>query len=386
VVSAAGVALAVAIAHGANDAYIGFLNPLLPRIMSRLGLSIALAATLAMTLSLASSLVQPIMGYLADRYDRRLFVVLGPVLTGVCMSMIGLAPSFAVLMLLLALGGLGSAAFHPPGASMAARVSEGRGSGMRLSFFSFGGAVGYAAGPLIAVGLVASQGLEQLWLAMIPILVLAPAVFLIVPAERVSKAEAEPPSIRRVLTLLRGPLGLIFAISALGAFTQRVFLTMQPISVSLVGGSEAMGALTLSIYLGGQAVGSLVGGILSDRVNRRRLLVAICSLSFPAHVAAIALAPGSPLALTSAAVAGLLNMALLPPLVVIAQEVVPAGAALISGVVMGLAWAVASVITLGTGVIGDAFGPRTAALVSVPAMLVAAILGSRLRIQRIPHR
>lgn len=378
--SAAGAALAVALLHGVNDAYAAFLHPLLPRIMGKLGLSIALAATLAMTLSLAASLVQPVMGYLADRYGRRAFVVLGPLLSGVCLSMIGLAPSFAILVMLLALGGLGSAAFHPPGASMAARVTEGAGSGVRLSYFSFGGAAGYAAGPLIAVGLVSALGLERLWLAMIPIVVLAPVAWYKLPAEQSRRAAEPPPSMRVVLALLSGPLGLVFGVSAIAAFTQRVFLTMEPIAVSAAGGSEALGALTLSVYLAGQAVGSLVGGFLTDRVDRRIVLVALSVFSFPAHVAALALPAGSPLALASAALAGLLNMALLPPVIVIAQELVPAGAALTSGVVMGLAWALGSVGVLGTGVLGDVVGPRTAALVSVPVMLLAAVLGANRRL------
>ena len=82
-------------------------------------------------------------------------------------------------------------------------------------------------------------------------------------------------------------------------------------------------------------------------------------------------------ALAAAAVAGLLNMALLPPIVVIAQEIVPEGAALMSGVVMGLAWAAGSVLVLGTGAVGDAFGPRTAALASTPVMLIAAALAAQ---------
>lgn len=151
---ATALATLVALAHGVNDAYAAFLPPLLPRIMDNLGLSITLAATLAMTLSLAASLLQPLMGYLSDRFGRRLFVVLGPLLSGVFLSLVGSAATFWALVLLLLLGGLGSAAFHPPGASMAARISEGKGSGLRISVFSMGGSLGFTVGPLAAVGLV----------------------------------------------------------------------------------------------------------------------------------------------------------------------------------------------------------------------------------------
>jgi hypothetical protein len=117
--------LVVSVSHAVVDAYAGFLPPLLPRIMDELGLSIALVATLAMTFSLASSLLQPVLGWLSDRHGRRAFVVGGPLLSGVFLSMIGLAPSFAVLLALLCVAGLGSAAFHPPGASLATAAGAG---------------------------------------------------------------------------------------------------------------------------------------------------------------------------------------------------------------------------------------------------------------------
>jgi FSR family fosmidomycin resistance protein-like MFS transporter len=382
--SATGIALAIAIAHGTNDAYSAFLHPLLPRIMEKLGLSIALAAALAMTLSLAASLLQPVLGWIADRYGRRLFVVLGPLASGIFMSMIGLAPTFAILVVLLALGGLGSAAFHPPGASMAARVSEGRGSGMRLSYFSFGGSAGYALGPLIAVGLAGALGLGGMWVAMLPVLVLAPLLYLYLPPGRPPAHAEPPPSARGLLKLLRGPLGIIFGISAVGAFVQRVFLTMEPIANASAGGSEALGAVTLSVYLAGQAGGSLLGGFLTDRMERHKLLIVITALSFPAHVLALWLPIGTPGALFFAAVAGLLNMAVLPPVVVMAQELVPAGAAVSSGIVMGAAWAVGSIGVLGTGLIGDAVGARTAALISFPLMLSATALALHPALRRHP--
>ena len=114
-------------------------------ILSDMGLSIAMAATLAVTFSIASALPQPLFGYLADRHGRRVFAVAGPLISGIFIASIGFASTFWVLAILLMLGGLGSAAFHPPGASYAVRVGEGKGGGARYSVFAFGGSLG--AGP-----------------------------------------------------------------------------------------------------------------------------------------------------------------------------------------------------------------------------------------------
>lgn len=364
----------IALTHGVNDAYAAFLSPLLPRLMAKMDLSITLAATLAMTLSLGASLLQPLMGYLADRYGRRLFVVLGPLLSGIFLSMVGVAPTFWILVGFLLLGGLGSATFHPPGASYAARISEGKGSGLRMSVFSLGGSLGWAIGPLVAVGLVGWVGLDGLWMAMFPGILLALVLWRILPPGRSDRSLTPPPSPLKVIRLLRGPLGLLLGISVVGAFAQRVYLTMEPIVVARAGGSEAVGAISLSVYLGAQALGTLTGGFLSDRMDRSHLLAGLTLLSFPAHLLAVALPPGQLPAFALAGAAGFLGMAMMPSIVVKAQELLPEGAAVSSGIVMGLAWAVGSLGVLITGALGDWLGPREAAMVSMPALLAGTLL------------
>lgn len=376
------IALLVSLAHGLNDAYAAFLHPLLPRMMDRLGLNIALAATLGTAFAVASSLVQPLAGLVADRFGRRPFVVLGPVISGVFLSLMGWAPSFEILLLLLVLGGLGSALFHPPGASYAARGGTGPGSGLRFSIFSVGGAAGFALGPILVVAWVGRVGLEGLWLAMIPVLLFAPVLYLALPAGRSERPVEPPPGPGAVLRLLAGPLGLVFGISAAGAFAQRAFLTFLPIMAAGAGASEALGAGILSLYLAGQAFGTLTGGILTDRMDRRTLLLGLTALALPAHLLALGLPVGSVGAMAASVAAGFLNMAILPPVVVLAQEMVPRGAAVGSGIAMGLAWATGSLLLPLAGMLADAVGPREAGLVAVSAFGVAFLLASRPALRR----
>lgn len=375
--SALRLALVVAAAHAVNDTYASFVPPLLPRIMGDLGLSITLAATLSVAFSVAAALPQPLFGYLADRYGRRPFAVAGPVVAGVGVAAIGLASGFWPLVVLLVIGGIGSAAFHPPGASYAVRVSAGKGGGARYSIFSFGGSVGFALGPVIAVGLVQSRGMEGLWIAMIPVVLLAPFVYLALPSGRreVRERNRPPPaSPREVLRRLRGPLGLIFGVSAIMAFIQRTFLTMEPIIVAERGGSEALGALALTVYLSAQAFGTVTGGVLADRVDRRKLLAFLCFWTLPAHLLALWVGPEGFWGLSAVALAGFMGMATLPPVVVMAQEMIPTGTAVSSGIVMGLAWAAGSLLVLGTGAAADVVGPEAATLGSMPVALVAVAL------------
>ena len=369
------IAIIIALAHGINDAYASIVPPLLPRIMDGLDLSIAAAATLGASFSIATALPQPFFGYVADRFGRRTLAVGGMLLSAVFVSIIGFASSYWVLLLLLVVGGLGGAAFHPPGASYAVRVTAGRGGGGRYSIFSFGGAAGYAAGPMVAVALVGWGGMERLWVAMMPAILLAPLFFFGLPSGRGETPDASPaPRPTAVFRQLAGPLGIIFGVSSAMTFVQRVFLTMEPIIVAEMGGSETLGAVALSVYLGAQALGTLTGGFLTDRMDRRVLLFRLCAWALPAHLLAVWLGPWNGIGLAAIALAGFLGMATLPPIVVMAQEMLPRSPGASSGIVMGLAWTVGAVLVMGTGVVADVTGPQTAALLSMPVAGIAALL------------
>jgi FSR family fosmidomycin resistance protein-like MFS transporter len=242
--------------------------------------------------------------------------------------------------------------------------------------FSFGGSAGYALGPLLAVALVSTFGLEMLWLGMIPILLFSIPLWYVLPPDPIRPKQIQLAGPRRLFSLITGPLGLLFGVSAASTFVQRAFLALQPIAVNDAGGTEALGALTLSIYLGGQALGTIAGGVLSDRMDRRRLLVGLSLLSVPAHALAIALPSGGIPALAAAAVAGFLYMAMFPTIVVMAQEQLPGGIGVSSGIVMGLAWAAAAVGVLGAGGLGDMLGARAAALLCTPVFILAAALAA----------
>ncbi len=370
----AGVVVAmVVVSHTVVDTYTAFVTPLLPLIMDNLGISITLAATLATVLWVSTGLPQPVFGYLADRFGKRAFIAAGPLMAGIFFSLAGLAPSYLVLLLLIVLGGLGSAAFHPPSASLVARAGKGRSSGKLVALFSFGGAAGFAAGPVIAVALVGFVGLGGLWIAMVPGVVLGTLLWFVVKGQARQRAEGPPPPPRKALGLLKGPLGLVFVISASGAFAQKTIVTFIPIIAGHAGESALTGAAVLSVFLGAQGLGTLASGFLADRVNRQRLLAAVSAIAVPVHILAIVLPPATPAAIAMAAIAGCLNMALLPPVVVMAQDILPSGTAAMSGTVMGMAWAAGALGIPVVGVFADMFGPVTATAWAMPALLAGTV-------------
>jgi FSR family fosmidomycin resistance protein-like MFS transporter len=136
-----GRVVSMGVAHLVHDTYASFLAPLLPAFIEKLALSKTEAGLLAFLQS-SPSLLQPFIGHLADRVTLRYFVILGPAVTATMMSLLGVAPNYAVLALLLIVTGLSSAAFHAVAPAMAGRLSGqklGWGMGLWSRFSDPGG-------------------------------------------------------------------------------------------------------------------------------------------------------------------------------------------------------------------------------------------------------
>jgi len=118
--------LLMASAHMMVDGYGNIYAPLLPLLIPKLSLSLAAAGTLTMLYQIAASVAQVGFGHLADRWRPRVLVMVGPVLSVLVLSMIGIAPTVPWLAATLIVGGLGAAAFHPPAAALAHRLGGSR--------------------------------------------------------------------------------------------------------------------------------------------------------------------------------------------------------------------------------------------------------------------
>ncbi|MEO7135091.1 MAG: MFS transporter, partial [Vicinamibacterales bacterium] len=112
----------VASTHVVVDAYTNIYAPMLPLLIPHLNLSLASAGTLAMCFQLANSVSQLGFGALADRWRPQLLVIIGPLIAVIVLSLIGLANTPLTLGVILVLGGLGGAAFHPPAAALVYRL------------------------------------------------------------------------------------------------------------------------------------------------------------------------------------------------------------------------------------------------------------------------
>lgn len=351
----------VTLGHFVNDCYSSFFSPILPLLIDKLSLSIAVASGLAAIPSITSSVFQPLYGMASDRIRGRFFILLGPALSIVCMSLIGVVPSAVALGVLLFLAGIGSAAFHPQAVAAAGAVSGSR-KGFGISVFIFGGSAGFALGPLAIIGAVQFFGLSSSYVIILPgILCMMLLLALQVPSGTTDKKQ-----MLSLATAFRGvytPMALLFGIAVIREFTRLAVVTFLPIFLAMQGQSLMAGGITLSLFSLAGAFGGMVGGSLSDTWSRKGVIWTSGLLCVPLLYGVFhtqGMLSSILLVLAAATLSGANSV-----VIAYAQELVPSRAGTASSLVMGLGWGVAGVALIGFG--------HLAEIITVPRALDLAV-------------
>ncbi len=367
---AAAIAVAVTAGHFINDAYSAMLTPLTPALQAKYGVSIAAVTFLGSVYSLTSSVLQPVLGIIGERLDRRYAAALGPLMTGVGLTLMGFVPWFGALILLVAVAGLGSGFFHPAGAAYVAQHSPPDKRGLWASLFSAGGTAGMALGPVVA-----GVGLTHLpWFALIGV-VIAAITFAVTPSG-VQKAKRIP--LRDYSGIFRGPLVWLWAMAVLRSLASMGYNAMLPFMLLARGYGAREVAVPLAVYSVASAIGGIVGGRLSDRLGRVTILRGAILTTIPFFALLILSSPANWWFYPLTFIVGAAVNASIPVGVVTAQEYAPGHVAVASSIMMGFSWGFAGLLVFLVGALADATSPTTAALAALSLLIPSAIIAARL--------
>src|SRR5437868_14852490 len=166
--------------HLATDLANGALPALLPFLRDRFSLSYTAVGAVVLASQASSSLIQPLFGMWSDRRGAMWLLPAGVALGGVGIALASDAPSYWLVLLLVLVSGVGSAAFHPEGSKFAGFVS-GRRRASGMAWFSIGGNLGFALGPVVATFLVHEYGLRGGLLLAAPGLAIAAVALALTP-------------------------------------------------------------------------------------------------------------------------------------------------------------------------------------------------------------
>ena len=263
-------AIYLTLGHFVTDLYTAFLPSLLPLLIDKFQLSFTSASLLATVLGLSASMTQPLFGFLSDRLGGWNMIIFSPVLAGLSLSFLGLAPHYSMLILLLILGGLGVSSYHPEAAALTTSLS-GQKRTWGMSIFMLGGNLGYSLGPVLILTIVTGLGLEWGFLASLPALGMAWVLYRYAllgeksPKDRfISRTKIESSLNRRVLGF-----AVLLSVVVLRVTTVLSLVTFLPMIQKIRGFSLIAAGGSVSIFMACGAVGGLAGGYLADRVGRR---------------------------------------------------------------------------------------------------------------------
>lgn len=339
--------------HFIHDVYPAFLAPLLPLLIAKHGLTLGAAGVLLSVLRW-SALIQPFLGILADRSDARYWIILAPTVTALGMSLLGLAPNYLTLIVLLAMAGLSHAAFHPAGGSQVTRFS-GRYWGRGTSFWITGGELGRAVGPLLIVACVDAVGLEMSWIAVGPAIIASMLLYWRIGKGQRLRIGAKPPNLWLAVKQAGRPLLLLAGIIILRNLGTASFTFFFPTYVTSLGGELLYGALALTVFELAGAAGALAGGTLSDKYGRRSQLAISTAISGPLLFSVFLVPEGWP-QLTILVAAGLIAFLSAPVQMVLVQELLPDNRSSAMGIMMMLGLGGTILATVAVGFIADYAG------------------------------
>jgi FSR family fosmidomycin resistance protein-like MFS transporter len=341
--------------HFVSDSYSSVIFPLLPLIKDALHLTTAQVFWLAPLYAMSSSLMQPVYGAISDRYARRLFAVFGPAVTATFISMIGLAPSYWILLLLLLAGGMGIGSFHPQAAAMAS-IAAGNRRRLGLAIFSATGTIGYSLGPL-GIALVTSHfGLGKTYYVVgLGYLMSAILFRLCPPLEDGASREAsrskpgadtyEPqvrsggrPGFLQGLLPVWRPLLLLYMITVLRSGLQLTTNNYLPFIMRSEGHSVTQSGAVITVFLLLGGLGGIAGGFIAERIPGKEVTLYSGLIGCPLMMAAF-LTHG-PLSILLLGLGGFALLSAIPVNVAMAQELAPGRTSTVSALMMGAAWGV----------------------------------------------
>ena len=358
-------------AHLFNDFYAGFLMPLLSYFQSHLHLTITQVSILPTILAVFGSILQPLFGFLGDRFNKKLFVVSGVLCSALFLSCIGLAPNFTLLILMLVIGASGVAAFHPNAAATVARLTQNK-SSFTMSIFLMVGCIGLAGAPFIITSIATSGGFSKLWMLSLPGVILALILVKTLTIDHENKSSTKLSDFKILFARKSRPLWIMFLIMFIRSLVITSFMSFMSILFTAKGLTMHRSGIAISTFLICGSVGGLIGGYLADKISRK--IIIACSSIIACPLLLWFLKADGNFAMILLGLSGMVVLAASAVNVLIVQRLCPDMAGSIAGISMGFVWGSAGLMLPVVGYIADHYSMETSLRIAAFMLPTAGML------------
>ena len=366
-----GPLLAMGVGHGAVDLCANILPIFYPLLLVTLNLSYASVAALTTVQFAASSLSQPFFGWFADRFGSRIVAPASVLAAAAAIGLVGFTSNYYMLMLLVALLGLGVGAYHPQGAKAAA-ILGGRWRTTSLSIYMLFGNAGYSLGPLLAATVLVPAGLRSSSLLLIPGLMAT--LLLLGFTRRVDRVVMFGGTTVRKgggASTSRAGIAAVGGVIVIRAWLAYGVIAFLPLLYAARGADATRTGEMLFLFIIMEGVGTAAGGWLADRIGRKPTMVVSFLLVAPLMHFFLA-ADGAAAAILALALGLMLGASVTITLVAV-QEILPSRMGVASALAISLNQIMGGVGVAIQGVVADQYGLMVAMEILVGITLLAAV-------------
>jgi len=352
------VLFALTLVHFTGDLYSSFISPLFPLFIKKMGISLTQVGIISGMSLFLSFIVQPTVGYLADRYATRAFILLGLLMPIIFIPLSGLAAGFWGLLMLVSLGSFGSSMFHPSVTGMVPLYS-GNKAGFAMSLFNTGGTLAFGLGPLFITWYAERFGLNAMpWIIIFGLGVIW-YLYMIVPVPQSEGLQSLGflGSVRESLGSVWKTVICIWLIMVLRAIIGQSFNTFIPVLFVQKGYSIMAAGVIISIFTVAGSISGLIAGHISDRMGYKPVFIFTYALMTPALLIFLRLQGNW--VYIGAFIVGALILATMPLGVALAQTLAPRGRSMVASLMMGFAVGLGGIISPVVGKLADLYSIHT---------------------------
>jgi MFS transporter, FSR family, fosmidomycin resistance protein len=359
------------------------LNSSRPVLLTYLGLTETQIALISTIYIWASALTQPFFGCISDRVGPRWLAAGGVLWMSVFFSGAIFIPGAGGLICLI-IAALGSSSFHPVGTVQATLQGRNHLAGRETtatSLFFTAGQLGHFVGPIITGLILARLGL--------PAMVILPLISIPIGLALAYQLRANHPHPRPEQgddkVRLQASLGfvlLLAIVATLQSWSQANMINFVPKYLSDLGLNAVTYGNIAGLFMGGSALGNVIGGHFGDLYTKRKVAATSLLLAaFPIYI--MSQIGWSPWLYVLIPLAGACTGAVHSIMVVLAQRMISGGMALASGLILGFIFSSGAFGMLLTGPLAENYGFPTVLVMTTGLVLLASPLAWMLKEQAV---
>ncbi len=276
------------LAHFGHHVVASLLLPLLPFIRDEFALDYIQVGWMVSAFTLAYGVSQLPAGWLADRAGPRKLITVGISGVGLAGLLVGLSPTYVMLIVFLVLLGAMGGGYHPAASPLVSESVAPKRRGRALGIHQVGGTASFFLTPLIAVGVAAALGWRGTFISLAVAVIVFGIVFYVLLGRRGHTKETEAAAVDNHIEKppsSSGRLRHLVLFLILGVSLQiLLFSTISLLPLFVVdhfGVSEEAAAFLLALYHSAGLLAGPLGGHLSDRIGKVPVMLVVSLIAGP---------------------------------------------------------------------------------------------------------